>query len=42
MPYLELLRERGEVRAVAVASVIAGVAVLEMSEVATACEVPRQ
>ena len=38
----ELLRERGAVRAVAVASVIAGVRVLEMSEVAKACEVPRQ
>ena len=42
MPYLELLREREEVRAVAVASVIAGVRVLEVSWVATACEVPRQ
>ena len=41
MPYQKLLRERGEVRAVAVASVIADVGTLEVPGAASACEVSR-
>jgi hypothetical protein len=42
MPYEELFRERGEARAVAVASVIAGVVTFEVPEAATEFEVSKQ